>query len=149
MAGALRQPRTFKYATPTVERGKTIMWLARTDILFADVQILKEGGETNLHSHSHLDGFWMVLSGRARFYGEGDQLIADLGQHEGVLLPRGTRYWFESVGAEPLEVLQIEASDQAMLTNQELMADRVDYTPRPVGGPPHAAPGGRAGLAWR
>src|SRR5262245_3165924 len=130
-----RPPHTFKYATPPVESGKTIMWLARTDILFADVQILKDGGETNLHSHSHLDGFWLVLGGRARFYGEGGALIADLGRHEGVLLPRGTKYWFESVGPEPLEILQIEASDKAMLSNQELMADRTDYTPARTSGP--------------
>ena len=122
-------PHTFKYAPPPAEQGKTIVWLARTDRLIADVQVLMDGGETNLHSHSHLDGFWMVLSGRVRFYGEGDTLIADLGKHEGVLLPRGTKYWFESVGAEPLEILQIEASDKAIITNQELMADRTDYTP--------------------
>src|SRR5437879_3465016 len=136
MAGEPRQPQTSKYTTPAADRARTIRCRARTDILFADVQILRDGGETNLHSHSHLDGFWMVLSGRARFYGEGDALIGDLGPREGVLLPRGTKYWFESVGPEPLEILQIEASDRAMLTNAELMSDRVDYTPRPSGGPP-------------
>src|SRR4051794_37575363 len=100
MAERAREPHAFKYQTPPVDRAKTIVWLARTDILFADVQVLQDGGETNLHSHSHLDGFWMVLSGRARFYGEGDVVLADLGKHEGVLLPRGTKYWFESVGPE-------------------------------------------------
>ena len=144
MPDSPRPAHSFKYQTPAVERGKTIVWLARTDILFADVQVLKDGGETNLHSHSHLDGFWMVLSGRARFYGEGDALIAELGKHEGVLLPRGTKYWFESVGPEPLEVLQIEASDKAILTNQELMSDRTDHTPVATDRPPtqhlHAEP---------
>ena len=129
MIGVSREAQTFKYETPEVERGKTIMWLCRTDRLIADVQILKEGGETNLHSHSHLDGFWFVLSGRVRFYGEGDQVLGDLGKHEGILLPRGTKYWFESVGSEPLELLQIEASDKAIGTREELMADRTDYTP--------------------
>ena len=129
MADAPRPPHSFKYETPVVERGKTIMWLARTDILFADVQILKDGGETNLHSHSHLDGFWMVLSGRARFYGEGDVVIAEIGRHEGVLIPRGCKYWFESASEEPLEILQVAASVVPMRSSAESRADRIDYTP--------------------
>ncbi len=136
MSGEPRQPQAFNYEPPTDDAGRTVMWLARTDMLFADVQILKEGGgETNMHSHPHLDGFWFVLSGRVRFYGEGDKLLGDLGKYQGVMLPRGTKYWFERVGPEPLEILQIEASDKAMLNMQELMADRVDYTPRKAGGP--------------
>ena len=50
MANEPRPPQSFKYQTPGVERGKTIVWLSRTDILFADVQVLKDGGETNLHA---------------------------------------------------------------------------------------------------
>jgi mannose-6-phosphate isomerase-like protein (cupin superfamily) len=69
------------------------------------------------------------LSGHARFYGEGDVVLGDLGKHEGILLPRGTKYWFESVGSEPLELLQIEASDKPVPTREELMADRTDFTP--------------------
>jgi mannose-6-phosphate isomerase-like protein (cupin superfamily) len=130
-----RDPVTFKYEKPAMEKPKTIVWLARTDRLIADVQVLKEGGETNLHSHSHLDGFWYVLSGRAKFYGEGDAVLADLGPHEGVLLPRGTKYWFESSSPEPLELLQIEASDKPMNSQRELMSDRNDFSPakRPGG----------------
>src|SRR3989442_1127423 len=100
---------TFKYEMPEEEKPKTIVWLARTDRLFADVQVIMQGGETNLRSHGHLDGFWFVLSGRARFYGEGDRVLGELGKHEGILLPRGTPYWFESVGTETLELLQLEA----------------------------------------
>jgi mannose-6-phosphate isomerase-like protein (cupin superfamily) len=32
--------------------------------------------DTGLHSHENLDGFWFVLSGRARFYTTGDKALA-------------------------------------------------------------------------
>jgi mannose-6-phosphate isomerase-like protein (cupin superfamily) len=70
-----------------------------------------------------------VLSGRARFYGEEHVLLADMGQYEGVLLPRGVPYWFESGSDEPLELLQIEGSDIAMNSQKELTSDRKDYEP--------------------
>jgi len=121
--------RPFAYRRPEVEQSKAVVVLARTDRMFASVQVLREGGENNLHSHPHQDGFWMVLSGRARFYGDGDELIADLGPHEGVLVPRGTRYWFESAADETLELLQIEAFSKPLRNRDELINDRVNHSP--------------------
>jgi mannose-6-phosphate isomerase-like protein (cupin superfamily) len=108
---------------------KTVTLLARTDIVFAAVQNLLEGGENNLHHHKYQDGFWFVLSGRVRFYTVGDEVIGEFGRHEGVLLPRGFPYWFEAVGDEPLELLQVEASSRAMLSDDDVKADRVNHTP--------------------
>ena len=108
--------RAFKYAKPTVDdtRPVAVVKLARTDRMMAFVQVRRTGGENHLHSHAHYDGFWMVLRGHVRFYTEGDRLIADLGQGEGVLIPRNYKYWFEVVGPEELELLQIEAFDEAI-----------------------------------
>lgn len=122
----------FKYETPEMPTegkhvGKFIVRLARTDRVVANVQVLKNGGETNLHTHHHLDGFWMVLKGQARFYGEGDVVVADLKEKEGVLIPRHFKYWFESVGDEVLEILQVEAADFAMPAGKPL--EREDFTP--------------------
>ena len=129
MTEASRGAETFAYERPETDRPKTIVWLARTDHLFADVQVVHQGGETNLHSHSHLDGFWFVLSGQARFYGEGNRLLGEPRRHEGILLPRGTPYWFESVGPEPLEILQIESSDVPITSQAQLVSDRTDHAP--------------------
>ena len=122
----------FRYQRPEVPDGplvgKFVVRLARTDRVLANVQVLKNGGETNLHTHHHLDGFWMVLKGRARFYTEGDEVVAELGPHEGVLIPRHYRYWFESVGDEVLEILQVEASDIVLPLGQQI--DRQDFAPR-------------------
>ncbi len=119
-------PYAFRYEEPDNDKPRNIVWLCRTDKLLADVQVMRKGGETRLHAHPHLDGFWYVLKGRAKFYGEND-LIGDVGPNEGVLLPRGTKYWFEAVGDEPLQVLQIEVPDSPMKSMDEVRADRVDY----------------------
>ncbi|HZU08108.1 MAG TPA: cupin domain-containing protein [Chloroflexota bacterium] len=134
MSNEVRPMEAFKYIRPAVDRPKTIVWLAKTDRLFATVQVITHGGETNLHAHSHLDGVWFVLRGRARFYSDLNTVAAELGEYEGILIPRGAKYWFESVGDEPLEILQVECSDIPLRTHEELMADRTDYTPPPRSG---------------
>jgi mannose-6-phosphate isomerase-like protein (cupin superfamily) len=108
-----REMTVFRYRRPEAMKTKRgIAPLARSDILFSAVQVIREGGENSLHSHSAMDGFWFVLRGRARFYGAGDKLVAEIGQHEGVFVPRDVPYWFESVGDELLELLQVEAIDK-------------------------------------
>src|SRR5438270_866880 len=78
----------------------------------AMVQVVKDGGENNLHSHTGDDAFWYVLSGAVKFYGEGDKLIGEFKKGEGILIPRGFQYWFESSSSEPLEILRVTAKDQ-------------------------------------
>lgn len=115
----------FSYKKPeTLRGGKSIVQLAQSDIIRGRVQIVREGGENNLHSHKGMDGFWMVLRGRVKFYGPGDELIAELSQHEGILLPRGTQYWFESSGDEDLELLQMAAFEKGV------EVERVDMEPQ-------------------
>ena len=117
----------FKYESQTIEKSKKVSWLCKTDHLFAASQVIRQGGETNLHAHPSLDGFWFVLAGRARFYSDETTIAFEAGQFEGVLVPRGTPYWFESVGDEQLEMIQVEASSKAFTTEEALFADRVDY----------------------
>jgi mannose-6-phosphate isomerase-like protein (cupin superfamily) len=129
MADEVATPQVFKYERPALDRAKRVLRLGRSDIVRANVHVVREGGENNLHAHPNSDGFWLVLSGRVRFYGEGDVLLGELGQHEGILMPRGYKYWFESAGDEPLEILQVAASAVAMPTEEAIAADRVNYTP--------------------
>ena len=56
--------------------------------------------------------FWLVLGGRAKFYGPGDEDLGEFGRHEGIFIPRGARYWFERVGEEELEILRVGASSE-------------------------------------
>jgi mannose-6-phosphate isomerase-like protein (cupin superfamily) len=104
-------PVTFSYQKPSgVNAGKGFITLARKDIVRGVVQVVKKhGGENNLHYHTTSASFWMVLKGRVRFYGPDDVLIGEFGPHEGTITPRYSRYWFENVGDEELEILQVSA----------------------------------------
>ena len=130
MESSAPAPQVFKYERPALDRSKRVLRMGRSDIVRGNVHVVREGGENNLHAHPNSDGFWMVLSGRVRFYAEGDTLLADLGKHEGILIPRGFKYWFESASDEPLEILQVAASAVPMDSEQAISADRVDHTPR-------------------
>jgi mannose-6-phosphate isomerase-like protein (cupin superfamily) len=102
---------TFSYAKPDgVSSGKGFISLGRRDIVRGVVQVVKKhGGENNLHYHTGIASFWMVLKGRVRFYGPGDVVLGEFGPHEGMITPRFSRYWFENVGEDDLEILQVAA----------------------------------------
>ena len=108
-AEARMQP--IAYTPPDSERPKDVVMLARSGRLRTLVQIVREGGENNLHYHTNSDTTWVVLRGRARFYGVGDVLIGEYGPREGILIPGGARYWFEKAGDEVLELLQVVGVD--------------------------------------
>ena len=88
------------------------------------VQVVKNGGENNLHTHTGEDAFWYVISGAVKFYGEGDKLVGEYKKGEGILVPRGYKYWFESASLEPLEILRVTAKDQ------NIDNKRVDLSPQ-------------------
>ena len=126
-ATQVRRIQPFKWERPQrVDKPKMGgMSMGRTDILGLSVQVVqKSGGENNLHAHTGTDSAWMVLKGRARFYGFGDALIAECGIHEGVVIPRGAPYWFEACSDEPLEILHITSRDATT------KGERVNYTPQ-------------------
>ena len=105
------EPQVFRYVRPDLEKKpRAITRLCMGDIMCGLVQEIKKGGETTLHSHSGMDGFYMVMAGKARFWGEDENVIGEFGPMEGVYIPRDTKYWFESASEEePLQLLQIEA----------------------------------------
>jgi mannose-6-phosphate isomerase-like protein (cupin superfamily) len=120
-----KQIKVIKYERPEVlDQPKVHRNLPGSDILRVGVQIVQpHGGETNMHAHPALDSTWLVLSGRAHFYGFGDKLVGDVGKYEGVFIPKGVPYWFEAAGDEPLEILHIPAMDR------NIANDRVDFSP--------------------
>jgi mannose-6-phosphate isomerase-like protein (cupin superfamily) len=105
---------TFKYETPDFQGVKKSMILCNSDLMKVMVQVVKEGGENNLHSHTGDDAFWYVIDGAVKFYGEGDKLIGEFKKGEGILIPRGFKYWFESSSSQPLEILRVTAKDQTV-----------------------------------
>ena len=117
----------YSYSTPTdFARQKVSVRLGKGELVRGMIQVVKEGGENNLHYHSNVDGFWMVLKGRAKFYGPGDVLLGEFGPQEGLVIPRYARYWFESSSDEQLEILLVQAFAQANLGD----SGRTDSEPR-------------------
>lgn len=88
--------------------GKRHFYLFKTDRGVGEIQIFEPGAHVTLHAHPVEDGAWIVLSGRFTFYGENDVVYAELEKHEGLLLPAGTKYWFENTSAEPAEIMRVD-----------------------------------------
>ncbi len=127
--GAEAGIKTFSYKNPgEFEGGKAGIRLAQSGLVRGMVQVVREGGENNLHYHSRIDAFWMVLKGRVRFYGPDDVVFGEFGQHEGILIPNGARYWFESIGDEELELLQVAAFNEPNPKN----SGRTDVSPQKI-----------------
>ena len=119
---------TFSYKKPdNLRRGKGIVQLAQSPLIRGRVQIVQEGGENNLHSHTDMDGFWFVLAGKVKFYGPGDVLIGEYGKHEGILIPAGLEYWFESSDpTEALEILQMAGFEKGVkATRNDVAAQKL------------------------
>jgi mannose-6-phosphate isomerase-like protein (cupin superfamily) len=80
-----------------------------------------------------MDGFWMVLKGGVRFYGPNDEGLGEFGLNEGIMMPRGSEYWFESCGNVDLELLQVVAFDRTVRNERMDVNERkldVDATER-------------------
>ena len=118
----------FTYKKPDgVERGKGFIKLVRSPLIKGNIQVIKKnGGENNLHYHHSVDTFWMVLSGRVRFYGPGDVVTGEFGPMEGTVTPRYSRYWFENCGDGDAELLQIAALASPNLAD----GGRTDVSPQ-------------------
>ena len=121
----VRPPQMFRHFKPDSKSGKTIVSLGQSDLIRGAVQIVKKGeGDNNLHIHTGMDGFWMVLKGRVKFYGPEDEVLGEFGPHEGIVMPRGNAYWFASTGDEDLEILQVAAFDR------DVKNERIDLDPQ-------------------
>ena len=98
----------FKLRTPLLSEGRLDTVLAETDVMRVWMKCYAEGGENVLHAHAQEDHMFVILQGQARFYDkEGGERV--LGRNEGIMLPRGAFYYFNSCGDEPLVMLRVGA----------------------------------------
>ena len=117
----------FKFKRPESYTGrKAIVKLFANDHSAGAIHVLAEGGENNLHFHANVDILWMVLSGRARFYGPDDVVRGEFGPKEGLVQPAGARYWFESCSDEHLELLQIKTYTKGRGNDRRIDAESRD-----------------------
>jgi mannose-6-phosphate isomerase-like protein (cupin superfamily) len=101
---------TFRLRTALLKKGRTHRILAATRgaerSMNIAIKCYAEGGENEFHTHSNEDHTFIVLQGRAVFH-QPDRPSQELGRNEGILMPAGAFYKFESVGGEPLVLLRV------------------------------------------
>jgi mannose-6-phosphate isomerase-like protein (cupin superfamily) len=99
---------TYSMKVPLLTSGRTNQVLARTDTVEVRAKVYAAGGENALHTHLDEDHTFFVLDGEATFYGPDDQSTV-VGRYEGIMLPAGAYYRFESTGETNLVLLRIGA----------------------------------------
>jgi mannose-6-phosphate isomerase-like protein (cupin superfamily) len=122
--------RVVRYEKPESKRDRHVVSFGRTDSMMVFMQVLLQSGESSLHKHPNTDSFWWVVRGKAAFYTTDHELLAELEPEQGVLLPRDYPYYFNAVGEDHLEILQIESflRQGERLQTVHLEEDRVgDY----------------------
>ncbi len=102
----------FNLDSPLLAQGRFDNKVASTDLLKLIVKVYASGGENALHMHPYEDHSFIVLQGEATFHiGEQDD-VRVLTKYEGVMLPRGTAYWFVSSASENLVMLRAGAAEK-------------------------------------
>lgn len=100
------KPILFQFRQRLVGQGRADTVLGATDRMFISLKTYAAVGENELHAHPHEDHTFIVMQGKARFEGPNGE-IAEMGPHQGLLLPRNTLYRFTVLGSEPLVMLRV------------------------------------------
>lgn len=116
-----QQARVFTYLSDVISEAREVepgqrgveLELPGTDELTTRVKVYISGGENEMHSHPLEDHTFFILEGTATFRIESDDNTVDVGAHEAILIPRGTRYWFTNTGDTNLALLRVGSGQGA------------------------------------
>ena len=111
------EPQIFKLRTQLLSKGRSEYLLARTETMGIKIKCYAQGGENALHTHPGQDHTFIVLAGKAKFYGVDDD-ITELNRNQGILIPEGLYHYFSSCGEEPLVMMRISARKRLVLANR-------------------------------
>ena len=100
----------FNLTTPYLVQGITSEQRARSELLSVLIKVYASGGENRMHAHVYEDHSFIVLEGEATFHVDGEDNVCVLKAYEGVMLPKGTYYRFESSGERNLVMLRVGAA---------------------------------------
>ena len=122
------QPQTFRVRVPLLKEGRVHDIVARAGEMTVAMKCYAEGGENALHAHLDEPHTFVILQGQARFWGP-DGETGVFGRNEGILIPAGWYYRFESCGDEPLVILRVGHGDGSLRVgpdNAPLPADSLE-----------------------
>jgi mannose-6-phosphate isomerase-like protein (cupin superfamily) len=71
---------------------------------------VKPGASLSLQLHHHREEHWVVVRGRARVT-RGTE-VRELGRNDGVFIPLETAHRIENIGAEPVELVEVQIGDK-------------------------------------
>jgi mannose-6-phosphate isomerase-like protein (cupin superfamily) len=103
-------PKVTRYSmkVPLLTSGRTNEVLARTATTEVRAKVYAEGGENGLHTHTDEDHTFFILDGEATFYDPEDRPTV-VGKYEGLMIPAGAYYRFQSTGNTNLVLLRFGA----------------------------------------
>jgi mannose-6-phosphate isomerase-like protein (cupin superfamily) len=107
MVATAQKAEIFDLKTPYLDSGRTTDMRSRTDNLTVTMKVYAEGGENAMHHHTNEDHAFIVLEGEATFHFETDDNIKVVKRYQGVMLPRGANYWFQSSGDVNLVMVRV------------------------------------------
>ena len=116
------KPSFFSIRPQLLDAGNTEEPLAVGEHLWVKIKVYAKGGENMLHAHPHQDHSFIVLDGRARVHGPRGE-DRELGRNDGILLPAGSYYWFETISEEPLVILRLGATTGGGHPDTRIMDD--------------------------
>jgi len=100
------KPKFFKLKAQLLDDGRSIIPLAETENMWAWMKVFASGGENIIHAHTNEDHMFIILAGRAIFYGPNGE-EKEVGCNDGLMLPAGTLYRFHASSDEPLVIVRI------------------------------------------
>ncbi len=105
------EPTVFTMTAKLPTQGRSDIPLGATGNMSVILKAYASGGENALHAHVREDHTFIILQGRATFYGIGNRTLAVLGRYQGILLPKGAYYRFEAGIEEQLVMLRVGAAE--------------------------------------
>ncbi len=120
----------YSMKVPLLTSGRTNQVLARTDTVEVRAKVYAEGGENGLHTHTDEDHTFFILDGEATFYDPEDRPTV-VGRYEGLMIPAGAYYRFQSTGDTNLVLLRFGAD---LPTPEGTVAPRLGIDGQPLEG---------------
>ena len=128
--GENSKPTIFRMRAPLLDQGRSNTALASTKNMWTTLKVYASGGENGMHAHVNEDHIFVVMQGRATFYGPNGE-EQELEKNQGIMLPAHVYYNFQSTAPEPLVLLRIgcRAGPPGSDPNDRLDIDGVPMPP--------------------
>jgi mannose-6-phosphate isomerase-like protein (cupin superfamily) len=97
---------------PVLSDGRLTERLCEAESMTVTGKVYAQGGENALHTHTKQDHSFFVIGGQATFFDEEDTQTV-VNPMEGILLPAGAFYWFQSTGDVNLVMVRFSAQIDA------------------------------------